>query len=159
MPRARIATIVGARSPGRPAPLVAGNSAPEPAARSPGPAAANDASDPAAAGPIAADDPAVTRLVLDWCQAYSRWGIDPHGGAARVLRSLSTPGLYAALAAEPPAATAARPGPVTVLRARAFRMAQGYDAIVDLRSDGADLAIELTIVIAAHGPLVGALSL
>ncbi len=143
----------------RPSSFVAAKAALEPPARPRAPAAANDASDPAAAGPAPAAYPAVTRLARAWCEAYSRWGVDPHAGAARALRSLSTPGLYASLAIQPPARTAAPANSATVRSVQAFRVTDHFDAIVDLRFDGADVVLELRIVTPARGPLVSALSL
>jgi hypothetical protein len=122
-------------------------------------AAANNASDPAAAGPAPVEDAAVARIVDRWCAAYVRWGENPRGGAAVELRSLSTPGLYASLAARPPTSAAVPVRTATVEGVQTFTAPGGYSAIVDLDGDGADVVIDLTIASTRLGPLVSSISL
>ena len=121
--------------------------------------AANDAADPAAAGPAVIRDPALTGLARRWCTAYLRWGREPRGSAAAALRVLSTPELSASLAARPPLPAGAPESPVTVGRIQTFAAAVGDSAIVDLDGDGADVVLELLITPTASGPRVSALYL
>jgi len=121
--------------------------------------AANDASDPAAAGPAVIRDPALTRLARRWCAAYLRWGLQPRGSAAAALRALSAPRLFASLAARPPLPSGAPASPVTVGQVQIFAAANGYSAIVDLDGDGADVVLELLITPTTSGPRVSALYL
>ena len=121
--------------------------------------AANDAADPAAAGPAVIRDPALTGLARRWCTAYLRWGREPRGSAAAALRVLSTPELSASLAARPPLPAGAPESPVTVGQIQLFAATAGYSAIVDLDGDGADVVLELLITPTASGPRVSALYL
>jgi hypothetical protein len=117
-------------------------------------AAANDSADPAAAAPEADEAPALAALARRWCAAYVGWGIRPRGVAALMLRRLSTPGLFASLAARPPAETRPAATPARAAKVRLFRAPHGATAIVELRGNGADLTLDLSIVATPAGPRV-----
>lgn len=125
----------------RPMPAVAVAAPP----RGPARTAANDAGDPAAAGPAAVEDPGLTSLVRRWCAAYVRWGRDPSPGSGASLRSLSMPRLYASLVAHPPIAPTTPVPAETISGVQTFAAIGGFSAIVDLRGDGVDVALELMI--------------
>ncbi len=99
----------------------------------------------------------MTRLVLRWCAAYGRWGLGRLGGAARVLRALSTPALDAAFAGDPPVVASPPKRAPVVSSVRTFRAPHGYTATVDLRAGGGALELDLIISATAHGPRVSAL--
>lgn len=151
----------GSATPATPASLAGRRASPNSGAPRRPPPTANDASDLAAAGPPAAGDPAVRRLAYRWCSAYLQWGRDPSRSRAQALAALSTARLYRSLAVRPPATAPARPAPgqQTVGDLELFGGGTGYTAIGDLRGDGADLAVELTIARTPRGLRVSALTL
>jgi hypothetical protein len=114
---------------------------------------ANDAADPAAAGPTAGADPVVAALVRRWCAVYLRLGVDPR--AAATLRSLSTPAAASALTA-PPIRPPGHPAPMSLVRLQLFRTPSGRSAIVDLHGDGSDVLLELILTATPAGPRVSA---
>jgi hypothetical protein len=116
---------------------------------------ANNAADPAAAGPRNAKSPAVTRVVLAFAAAYVGWSADPSPGTRGRLRSTSTTGLYGWLVAAPPRPIASVAGPMAISGVAAFVVANGFSATVDLTRAGADLELELLIVRTPGGLRVG----
>ena len=100
-----------------------------------------------------------TALVRRWSVAYARWGAGPPGGAATVLRRLSTPSLYAELTARPRSSVSAPRDAPSLARVQTFAAAGGFSAIVDLRWGVPDLVLDLLIVRTPRGLRVRALYL